>query len=135
MRKKCALILLTGVMTLTLAAENAAWADETGNMVFFRGGYAKMDHDRGGDLLTNGANLLGPNAVGANGEGVNGGDDGWYFGAGFDFLDAIGRGQQQGRRPDLGARLRCRSDARRTSSSRGRRSIRRRGRAGRRSSP
>jgi hypothetical protein len=60
------------------------------NMVFFRGGYAKMDHDRGGEGLTNlwnGIPALGlPFAAqGYTGEGVNGGDEGWYFGAGFDF--------------------------------------------------
>jgi opacity protein-like surface antigen len=57
------------------------------NLLFFRGGYAKNDHDRSGDLLVNGNGLLnGLNGIDATGRSdVNGGDDGWYFGAGFDF--------------------------------------------------
>ncbi len=43
------------------------------NMVFFRGGYTRYDHDRNSEIL--------PNA----GLGVNNDQDGWYVGAGFDF--------------------------------------------------
>ncbi|MBI3809582.1 MAG: hypothetical protein HY284_03880 [Nitrospirae bacterium] len=52
MGKKCALKLLTGVMVLTLAATSAAWADETGNMVSFRGGWAGMTSDRANEVFT-----------------------------------------------------------------------------------
>ncbi|HLF97197.1 MAG TPA: porin family protein [Methylococcaceae bacterium] len=54
------------------------------NMVFFRGGYTRLDTDRGGDVLTNINNLAVP-ALGYGGEASNGGQEGWYFGAGFDF--------------------------------------------------
>jgi hypothetical protein len=76
MRKKFALILLTGVMALTLASAGAAWADETGNQVFFRGGWAGMTSDRSAEALTdvNGAN------------GLSSGDSGYYVGAGLDLV-------------------------------------------------
>lgn len=59
----------------------------SGNMVFFRGGYARNDTSRYGNILTDAAGGLGivPQA--------NGSQDGWYFGAGFDFSlsdDAFG---------------------------------------------
>jgi hypothetical protein len=76
MRKKCALILLTGVMVLTLAVANAAWADETGNMVFFRGGWAGMTSDRAGEVFTD---------VFRN-NGANNGQYGYYVGAGLDLV-------------------------------------------------
>lgn len=79
MRKKCALILLTGVMVLTLAAASAAWADEAGNMVFFRGGWAGMSSDRSKELLTSSDQLLFPNAA-------NDGGSGHYVGAGLDLV-------------------------------------------------
>lgn len=60
-------------------------ARKKNNMVFFRGGFARLDHDRGGDVLTNINNLDLGGALGYNGELSNGGDEGWYFGAGFDF--------------------------------------------------
>ncbi len=56
------------------------WKDQAGehldmqNMVFFRGGYARMQEDRDGELL--------PTADGALGSA--GGQNGWYVGAGFD---------------------------------------------------
>ncbi len=54
-------------------------AKSNGNMVFFRGGYARNDTARYGEILTDTAGGLGlaPQA--------NGSQDGWYFGAGFDF--------------------------------------------------
>lgn len=53
MRKKCALLLLTGTMALTLAVTNAAWADEqVGNQVIFRGGWAGLTSDRSGEVFT-----------------------------------------------------------------------------------
>jgi len=50
------------------------------NTLFFRGGYAGQDNNRGG--------TLDPTAPGGNAGALNGpigNDDGWYFGAGFDF--------------------------------------------------
>jgi len=58
-------------------------ASDNGNMVFFRGGYANNKMSRN-DILTN--------IGGANGNGPAS-NDGWYFGAGFDFnlsQDAFG---------------------------------------------
>jgi len=56
---------------------------DNGNMVFFRGGYANNQMNRG-DILVN--------IEGATGTGAAS-NDGWYFGAGFDFAlsdDAFG---------------------------------------------
>lgn len=53
-----------------------------GNMVFFRGGYASLNDDRGYGAFTD-VNGLG-NALGVTP--INDGDTGWYVGAGFDFL-------------------------------------------------
>lgn len=59
------------------------------NMVFFRGGYAHMEHARQ-DLLTGGAVNANAPGLGIN-QNVNltnngtASDNGWYFGAGFDF--------------------------------------------------
>jgi len=77
MGKKCALKLLTGVMALTLAAANAAWADEQiGNQVFFRGGWAGMTSDRAGEVFTD---------VFRN-NGANNGQYGYYVGGGLDLV-------------------------------------------------
>ena len=48
-----------------------------GNMIYFRGGYARNNNDRFGDILTDSAG----HASVSNGE-----KDGWYAGAGFDLL-------------------------------------------------
>jgi hypothetical protein len=76
MRKKCALILLTGMIALTLAAASAAWADETGNMVSFRGGWAGMTSDRGKEIFTDTLQTTGRNS----------GEGGYYVGAGLDLV-------------------------------------------------
>jgi hypothetical protein len=49
------------------------------DLLFFRGGYAAMTHNRGNELLTNNAAL---NGLGIQNESNNG--SGWYIGAGFD---------------------------------------------------
>lgn len=54
-----------------------------GNRVFFRGGYAKMPDDRSNGAFTDMINV--PGAIGLP-DINNTSDDGWYFGAGFDFL-------------------------------------------------
>jgi len=46
------------------------------NMVFFRGGYARNDYNRKGDILTDVQGFAGQS---------NGDKDGWYVGAGLDF--------------------------------------------------
>lgn len=68
---------------------------EKTDMVFFRGGYARNDTDRFGDILTDanadnsgGAAVniagLGVNTSDLTGNPKNGGQDGWYFGVGLD---------------------------------------------------
>lgn len=63
-----------------------AAAPKKGNRVFFRGGYAAMTDDRRNGAFTDMNDISG--ALGAAGlpSVKNGNDDGWYFGAGFDFL-------------------------------------------------
>ena len=77
MREKCVLILLTGAMALMLVSANAAWADETGNQVFFRGGWAGMTSDRSGEIFTD---------VNGFGGRRNDGQNGYYVGAGLDLV-------------------------------------------------
>ncbi len=63
-----------------------------GNMVFFRGGYARNEDSREGSILTdaNATNTDNPlNAAGVKtsqltGNSPNGDEEAWYFGAGFD---------------------------------------------------
>lgn len=56
---------------------------QAGNRVFFRGGYAMMPDDRSNGAFTDMINL--PGAI-TLADINNDSDDGWYFGAGFDFL-------------------------------------------------
>jgi opacity protein-like surface antigen len=67
----------------TAPAPVAAPAKEAGNRVFFRGGYSKMPDDRSNQAFTDMINV--PGAIGLA-DIENKRDDGWYFGAGFDFL-------------------------------------------------
>ncbi|SCN47766.1 FIG00859053: hypothetical protein [methanotrophic endosymbiont of Bathymodiolus azoricus (Menez Gwen)] len=48
-----------------------------GNMIYFRGGYARTNNDRFGDILTDSIGLGGSK---------NGEKDGWYVGAGLDLV-------------------------------------------------
>jgi opacity protein-like surface antigen len=59
-----------------------------GNRVFFRGGWANLVEDRANGAFTDMINVPGALAgVGLPLAGIqNDSDDGWYFGAGFDFL-------------------------------------------------
>ena len=76
----------TRVAKVEQAAPVAAPAAKKGNRVFFRGGYASMVDDRGNGAFTDMNDISG--ALGAAGlpSVKNNKDDGWYFGAGFDFL-------------------------------------------------
>lgn len=67
--------LLAVVMLL---APVYAWAEgeESGNMVFFKGGWMNLNSDRGGQIFTDTAGVAG----------TNGGNSGWYAGAGLDLL-------------------------------------------------
>ena len=77
MRKKFALILLVGAMALTLVSTNAAWADETGNMVSFRGGWAGLTSNRGNEVFTD---VFGNSGV------RNDSSSGYYVGGALDMV-------------------------------------------------
>ena len=77
MQKKFALILVTSAMALTLVSAKAAWADETGNQVFFRGGWAGMTSDRSGEVFTD---------VFGNASRRNDGQNGYFVGGGLDLV-------------------------------------------------
>jgi len=79
--------LKSRIAKLERAEAMKASSTSGGNMVFFRGGYARNDTSRYGDILTDTAGGLG--IVPQH----NGDQNGWYFGAGFDFRlsdDAFG---------------------------------------------
>jgi hypothetical protein len=61
-------------------AEAKEHEEEHHDLLFFRGGYAQMEHARGNELLTSNNALS--NLTGTPNSGRNG--DGWYVGAGFD---------------------------------------------------
>lgn len=64
---------------LGMAGVFPAVAEEgTGNMVFFKGGFMNLNQDRGGQIFADTANV--------NGVGTNGGNAGWYVGAGLDLV-------------------------------------------------
>ena len=67
--------LLAAVMLLAPAG---AWAEggESGNMVFFKGGWMNLSSDRGGQIFTDTGGVAG----------TNGGNSGFYAGAGLDLL-------------------------------------------------
>lgn len=69
----------TAASTATASAEPAV----KGNRVFFRGGYAALTDDRANGAFTDMNDI--PAALGLAPV-TNSNDDGWYFGAGFDFL-------------------------------------------------
>ncbi len=55
------------------------------NMVFFRGGYARFNDDRGGTLDPTSVSALGLSSPNGTLVGPISDKDAWYFGAGFDF--------------------------------------------------
>ncbi len=61
----------------------AAESKAAGNRVFFRGGYTQMPQNRSNGAFTDMIDV--PGAIGLP-DINNNSDDGWYFGAGFDFL-------------------------------------------------
>ncbi|MBX3236053.1 MAG: hypothetical protein KF814_07860 [Nitrospiraceae bacterium] len=71
----CATVAIVGV--LGVSGVSLASADEgTGNMVFFKGGFMNLNSDRSGQIFSDTAGLTG----------VNGGNAGWYAGAGLDLV-------------------------------------------------
>jgi hypothetical protein len=77
MRIKMAVTMLVGTMMLALASVGPARADETGNQVFFRGGWAGMTSNRGNEVLTD---------VNSAGGFTNSGSSGYYVGGGLDLV-------------------------------------------------
>jgi hypothetical protein len=71
---KCAAVAI--VLGLGVCGAWPASADETGNMVVFKGGFMRLNSDRGGEIFTDTQNALG---VGRNDK-----DYGWYVGAWLD---------------------------------------------------
>lgn len=65
---------------VTLGIQTTAFAEEPGNRVVFRGGHAEITEDRAGGVFTDTASIARGGAL------ANNNDDGWYFGAAFDFL-------------------------------------------------
>lgn len=62
---------------LGLSGVATAGGDEpTGNMVFFRGGFMNLNEDRSGQIVSDTGGLTGQ----------NGGNAGWYAGAGLDMV-------------------------------------------------
>jgi len=78
----------TRVAKVEQTAPAAAPVAKKGNRVFFRGGYAAMVDDRRNGAFTDMNDISGAigGATGLLPSVKNGKDDGWYFGAGFDFL-------------------------------------------------
>ena len=60
----------------TALAPMGAWAEESGNQVFFKGGFMNLNSDRGTQIFTDTNGLTG----------ANGGNAGWYAGAGLDLM-------------------------------------------------
>jgi hypothetical protein len=76
MKKWLVLSLSVIVIVLSLSSELLA----AGNQVFFRGGYAALNNDRGDEVFTD---TLGETADILGTRSVNDGRDGWYGGAGL----------------------------------------------------
>jgi hypothetical protein len=75
---RCAAI--ASVLALAVSGVSPASAETheggTGNMVFFKGGFMNLNQDRGGQIFTDTGSLTG----------TNGGNTGWYAGAGLDLV-------------------------------------------------
>ncbi|MEC4890310.1 MAG: hypothetical protein RI101_09655 [Nitrospira sp.] len=72
----CAAVAIAG--GLGVSGASPAMAEEgTGNQVFFKGGFMNLNHDRGNQTFTD---------VGGGATGTNGGNAGWYAGAGLDLV-------------------------------------------------
>ncbi len=61
-----------------LATLSPAWAEESGNMVVFKGGFMRLDSDRANEVFTDAQN--------ATTLGRNDGQNGWYVGAWLDLV-------------------------------------------------
>jgi len=73
----CAAVAIAGGLAVSGVPPVSA-EEGTGNMVFFKGGFMNLNQDRAGQTFADTAN--------ATGAGVNGGNAGWYAGAGLDLV-------------------------------------------------
>ncbi|MCS6319463.1 MAG: hypothetical protein H8K05_17150 [Nitrospira sp.] len=71
----CAALAIAAVFGVSCARPASA-EEGTGNMVFFRGGFMNLNQDRSGQIFTDTNGIAG----------VNGGNAGWYAGAGLDLV-------------------------------------------------
>ncbi len=69
---------VASVLALAVCGVSPASAEETGNMVVFKGGFMRLNSDRGGEIFTDTQNGLG------GGPRRNDGQNGWYVGAWLD---------------------------------------------------
>lgn len=76
MRHTCVRLVLTGFVMFGGTFAGPVHADETGNQVFFRGGWAGMTSDRSGEVFTD--------VFGASTR--NDGKNGYYVGGGLDLV-------------------------------------------------
>lgn len=80
MRRGIGGVVRATVVIVAVLGVFGAWpasAEEgTGNMVFFKGGFMNLNQDRGGQIFSDTAGITG----------VNGGNAGWYAGAGLDLV-------------------------------------------------
>ncbi len=72
---RCAAIAIGGVLAVGGAMPVSA-EEGTGNMVFFKGGFVNLNTDRSGQTFSDTGGLTGS----------NGGNTGWYAGAGLDLV-------------------------------------------------
>lgn len=70
---QCAAV--ASVLALAVCGVSPASAEETGNMVVFKGGFMRLNSDRGTEIFTD---------VNGSGSRVNNGQHGWYVGAWLD---------------------------------------------------
>ena len=71
----CAALAIAAVFGVS-CAQPASAEEGTGNMVFFRGGFMNLNQDRSGQIFTDTTGIAGG----------NGGNAGWYAGAGLDLV-------------------------------------------------
>ncbi|MGD9600994.1 MAG: hypothetical protein AB7O21_05335 [Gammaproteobacteria bacterium] len=77
---------VAAIETRVAKVEQGGGAAVKGNRVFFRGGYPQLTDDRANGAFTDMMDVPGALAPIGLTSVKNSNDDGWYFGAGFDFL-------------------------------------------------
>ncbi|MEW6246912.1 MAG: hypothetical protein AB1555_09400 [Nitrospirota bacterium] len=75
-RKLCRFTGVLLIVGMGLGTLSPASAEETGNMVVFKGGFMRLNSDRANEVFTDAQNV--------NSKGFNDGQNGWYVGAWLD---------------------------------------------------